>query len=163
MSSKIKALPADSGIDVEWLMPKTAIIVVGKEKYEIEELVSSQYKKLISTISKIFLTIYSLKEDTTMLNNESMYITKMIEIVAEDIVPIIGVITGVPEEEIDANITATQIAYAAKCVWDINARNLLKQISELKSVIDQNLIEFGFANADGIDDTYGTPLESANV
>ena len=61
------------------LQPIRAVILIGDEAYQIEELVADQYNEIISIIGRIFSSLYSLKTDNAAMEDDEVYITKAIE------------------------------------------------------------------------------------
>ena len=159
MSEKMEATKVNIvDSDLEWLIPKNRTIIIGDKKIEISELVAIQYTELTNIIIKIFMAIYNMSKESDSQDDSSLYQARVIDIIAKDIVPILVVITGMNEDEIKNKITALQIAYSAKVVWEMNAQQLIEQIKDIRNMIRSNIEMFEHMS-DGIDDSAGTPLE----
>jgi hypothetical protein len=119
------------------LMPISTYIVIGRKQYRIEELVKGQYAQIIDIVGQSLSEIYSLKDDKASMDDESVFISKMAEIIASKLTPILEIATGLSAEEIDKNMTSKQIAFAARVIWEINGKGTLDEINNMKkSVID---------------------------
>jgi hypothetical protein len=134
--SKMIAIKLDN-IDeaLEYLLPKSGIIVIGKIQYEISELVEEQYNKLSDLIVGAFETLYKSEEK---IPDETMYYAKLLQVVIQNINPILVVITGLKKEEIASNLTAQQAAYAAGVICKVNFDNFFTQLIELRKTLAES-------------------------
>jgi hypothetical protein len=133
MSAKIDATASKELVkELSYLEPISKPIMIGKDIYDIDELTDDKYEQLMGVIAEGFSAFYLLKEDKASMEESSVFISKMVEIISRRIVPILMAATGLAEEDIKGKITARQIVYAAKVIWEVNGRGVLEEITKMK-------------------------------
>jgi hypothetical protein len=156
MEAEIVEAPPE---ELEYLLPKSGNIMIGKEQHEIEELAAEDYKKIIDTVALIYADIWKLRNDESAKADEDVFVSKLFSVVADRIIPIISVATGMEETELHSRLTARQLVYAAKIVWDVNFNGLMDQWDDLTKTVDSKVAGFVKSMAGGSDEEEETESE----
>jgi hypothetical protein len=142
-------------------LPGKTYLPIGKEVYEISELVHNQYTQLTNIIGTVFIELYKLAGDEVAKVDDSVYFSKALDAIMVHISQVLSVLTGLTVDTITSNITSKQIVYAANIIWKMNCEKAITEALSLKDTVYSNYQLFVTPDTDGADsnDVAGTPLE----
>jgi len=153
---KIRAKKLDIIDDeLQGLLPKTSKIIIGRDAYQIEELVEEQYDSIMDIVAEALYGIYSIKDNTAAEIDDTIAFSEMVRVISKHLPRIIETITGIPANEVKKNISARQAVHAARMVWETNFTNLLEEVVSLQRVVIDNYDMFMKDNIKEVDADVG--------